>query len=280
MKTLKLSLLCVTLLLAGCSMIDLAYNNAPTLVSGELEDVLDLDSGQIDQLDQRLDRFFVWHREQELVRYKDLLDRAVLAADDGIDANEFMELNRGIRLAWQRSVEKAIDSLGDLALTLTPEQIDAFDLYYQESSERFVDYLEKSEQQREIYRVDRSMKRLENWFGDFDDLLEARIRTRLQQLPDMYQPWMRYREQRHAAVMDLLNGAADNGLTSAQLKAVLLDPSTDYAREFEPARLGFWQAFAEAFEDINSWLDESHRKRMLSRLQNYARTVERLSASG
>lgn len=266
-----------SLILAGCSMIDIAYNNAPSLVSSEIDDAFDLDSLQNTQLDSRLDRFFVWHREEELIRYRQLLDQAALAASDGITAAEFMELNKNVRLAWRRSLEKAIDSFGDLAVTLTPQQIENYKQYHRESFSEFKDYLEKSAQQREIFRVGRNFDRLEDWYGDFDEFQESKIMLRLRQVPDIYEPWLRYREARQLAFIEVLNRAATTGINQAELKAVLLDPSTEYALAYEPLRQSYWQAFAVALEDINRWLTTEQRKRAVNKLRKYAQVAARLS---
>jgi hypothetical protein len=265
-----------SLILAGCSMIDIAYNNAPTLVSSEIDDAFDLDSLQNNQLDSRLEQFFVWHREEELFRYQQLLDQAALAAADGITAAEFMALNRNIRLAWRRSLEKAIDSFGDLAVTLTPQQIENYQQYHRESFSEFNDYLEKSAQQREIFRVSRTYDRLEDWYGDFDEFQEDKIILRLQQVPDIYEPWLRYREARQQAFIGVLNRAATTGIGQAELRTALLDPSTEYALAYEPLRQSYWQAFAIALEDINRWLTREQRQRAVNKLRKYAQVAARL----
>jgi len=100
--------------LGGCSVADMAYNNAPRFVAGELEEAFDLSETQSSQLDSRLDQFFIWHRQEELGRYREILERAALAAADGITASEFLILRNDIGAAWNRSIEKSIDSLGDL----------------------------------------------------------------------------------------------------------------------------------------------------------------------
>ena len=276
MKTLFLSLLLVVLL-AGCSMIDLAYNNAPGFVAGRIQDAFDLDSDQADLQDQRMQNFFAWHRAEELDRYGALLMRTTSAADDGIDAEEFLDLNEAVRSVWLRTMERLIDDLGDLALTLTPQQVASFDRYFRERSERFTDYIEMTPQQREIHRVERDLERLEKWFGDFDYFLEKKVRARLQDLPEIYPPWMRFREQRHAAILQALNNADNETQTRSRLKYLLLSPDTDFAREFEPARLAYWQALAQAMEDISGWLEPRHRETMQARLEDYTRAVERLS---
>lgn len=265
------------LLLTSCGIIDLAYNNAASFVASEFDDAFDLNPAQSDQLDSRLQQFFSWHRRQELASYRQMLDQAALAAADGISAGEFLALNQDIRLAWQRSLEKAIDSLGDLAVTLTPTQIEQYQAYHRESSEDFEDYLQMSQQQREIYRVKRNFERLENWFGDFDYYLAQKVSARLESLPELYEPWLRYREARHQALIAALQNAP-GGITPQRLREILMDPSTDYARAFEPARVAFWQAYAEALEDISSWVTEAHRQHLVARLQKYARVVARLSA--
>ena len=262
--------------LSGCSVADIAYNNAPGFVAGELEDAFDLSAEQSSQLDSRLEQFFIWHRQQELSRYREFLERAALAAADGITASEFLTLRNDIAVAWERSVEKGIDSLGDLFTNLTPEQIEQFQQYHRENSEEYQDYLEKSAQQQEIYRVERSFENLENWFGEFDFLVEERIRERLRQVPDIYHPWIEYREQRHQALVNAMQA----GLSRQQLKTIMQDSSTHFARAFEPARQAYWQAYAAALEDISSWLSEDQRQRVVTRLQRYARLVERLRAPG
>jgi hypothetical protein len=269
-----------TLILAGCGMIDLAYNNGSTLVANEIDNAFDLSEAQNDQLDSQLDQFFEWHRKEELIRYRQLLDQAALATANGITAAEFMDLNKGIRLAWQRSLEKAIDSLGDLAVTLTPQQIENYQQYHRESLGKFDDYLQKTTQQREIFRVTRNYDRLENWFGDFDEFQESKITARLQQLPDIYEPWLRFREARQRALIGILNNASTNGISTAELKTVLLDPTTEYALAFEPLRQSYWQDYAVAMEDINGWLTTGQRQHAATRLRKYAQVAARLGNQG
>ena len=273
-----LTAICIALL-TGCGMIDFAYNNAPSFVASEFDDAFDLNASQSRQLDSRLDQFFDWHRREELGRYRQLLEQAALAAEDGFTAAEFLKLNNEVRIAWRRSLEKAIDSLGDLALTLDQEQIEQFQRYHREATEEYDEYLEKSLQQREIYRVSRSIDRLEQWFGNFSEDQEDKIMARLQQLPDFYEPWINFREARQQALVNALSDATRAGITRQKLKTILLDPSTDHARAFEPARRSYWQAYAFALEDISAWLTNGQRQRAVEKLQKYARIAGRLNGA-
>jgi hypothetical protein len=205
------------------------------------------------------------------------MNAATIAIADGLTAAAFLEISADLRLAWQRSLTRAIEDLGDLALTLSPAQIEHFQQYFHDHGEEYRDYLQMSAQQREIFRVNRGMKRLENWFGKFDEFKREKINLRMKQLPEFYPAWITYREARQQSLVDALSKAKSEGLSRQhvrqQLKFILLDPASDYASAFEPARKAYWQAYAEMIEDIGEWLSKAQLRHAVNRLQNYADTV-------
>lgn len=276
LRTLCLLTIC-TLLAAGCSAIGFAYNNAPPYIASELEDAFDLDDTQRRELDTRMQQFFSWHRQQELSRYQQVLDDAALNAADGISAPEFLQFKEGLRLAFRRLLEQAIISFGDMGLTLTPAQIDHYEQYYREISAEYYDYLEMSLQQREIYREEQAIERLENWFGPFDANQLKKIRPRLRQLPEFYEVWIKFREERQQALVTALRAAPTEGLSEQQLKAILLDPETDYARAFEVERNAYWEVYAKIVEEISDGLSKAQLKHAIERLRKYAEAFEDLS---
>ena len=268
------------LLTGGCSAISFAYNNAPSFVAGELDDAFDLDEAQERQLDERLQKFFAWHRQHELPRYQKTMTAAAITIADGITAAEFLDISANLRLAWRRLLTQAIDDFGDFALMLSPAQIDHFEQYFHDDTEEYRDYLQMSEQQREIFRVKRSLKRLQDWFGKLDETQREKISLRLKQLPDSYPAWISYREARQQALLTALRRAADDGLSQQQLKIILLDPGTDYARNYEPVRSAYRQSYAQAIEDIGGLLRKSQLQHAVNRLQDYANTVADLASEG
>ena len=272
-----------TLLTGGCSAINYAYNNAPSFVADEVDDAFDLDDAQEHQLDERLHEFFAWHRQHELPRYQQTMNAATIAIADGLSAAEFLEIGADLELAWRRSLTQAIDDLGDFALTLSPAQIEHFQQYFHDHGEEYRDYLQKSAQQREIIRVNRGMKRLQKWFGKFDEFQREKISLRMKQLPELYPAWITYREARQQALVDALSKAKSEGLSRQhvrqQLKFILLDPASDYASAFEPARRAYWQAYAEMIEDIGDLLTKAQLRHAVKRLQNYTETVADLASN-
>jgi hypothetical protein len=264
------------LLLAGCGAINFAYNNSPSFVGNEFDNAFDLDDAQQTQLDAALLEFFAWHRKHELAFYPQFMDSAALAVADGLTASEVLALRAEFMLAVQRSVTRLIDDVGSIAATLTPAQIDHYQQYFRDDAVDHEDYLQMSLQQREIHRVERNMKRLQNWFGKFDELQREKISLRLQRLPDLYPAWISYREARQQALLSALRDAATDGLSTRQLKFILLNPASDHARAYESARNAYWNAYAQALEEITASLGKTQLEHAVSRLQNYSEIVTEL----
>lgn len=264
------------LLLAGCGAINFAYNNSPSFVGNEFDNAFDLDDAQQTQLDAALLEFFTWHRKHELALYRQFMDSAALAVADGLTASEVLALRAEFMLAVQRSVTRLIDDVGSIAATLTPAQIDHYQQYFRDDAADHEDYLQMSLQQREIHRLERNMKRLQNWFGKFDELQREKISLRLQRLPDLYPAWISYREARQQALLSALRDAATDGLSTRQLKFILLNPASDHARAYEPARNAYWNAYAQALEEITASLGKTQLEHAVSRLQNYSEIVTEL----
>ena len=89
---------------------------------------------------------------------------------------------------------------------------------------------------------------------------------------------MRFREKRHQALVKALRDSSGKGIDPKHLKKIMVDPDTDYARAFEPARQAYWQGYAAALADITSWLSDKQRQHAVARLQRYASIIDQLAS--
>ena len=117
---------------------------------------------------------------------------------------------------------------------------------------------------------------MERWFGSFDrnqlDMLESRLR----ELPEFYEAWIRFREERQQAFIATLRAAPTAGIDNRHLQNILLDPDTEYARAFYRERDAYWQAYAIIIEDLSDMLSKKQRKHLVKRLQKYSSAFEEL----
>lgn len=265
-----------SLLLASCSTVEFAYSNAPSYLAGEIEDAFDLNDEQIAQLDSNVEQFFSWHRQHELPRYQQFLDASADTIADGITAAEFLDISNNLRHAWERSMARAVDDFAGVLASLTPAQIDHYEVYFREDSEEYDDYLEMTQAQREDYRVKKGLELLEDWYGKFEDKKREQVRVRLRQLPEFYLGWINYREARQRALLDALRKAPTLGFSSQQLHAIMLDAESDYARAFKPVRTAYWHAYSQMIENLSDLLTSAQRQHVVKRLRNYAEGIEGL----
>ncbi len=111
---------------------NLLYNNAPSYLAGKFEDAFDLNDAQIALLDSKVEDFFSWHRQHELPRYQQFLDASADSIADGITAAEFLDISDGLRHAWERSMARAFDDFAEILASLTPAQIDHYEVYFRD----------------------------------------------------------------------------------------------------------------------------------------------------
>jgi hypothetical protein len=142
-----------------------------------LDDYVDLDSSQERQLDEALQPFLQWHRQQELPRYVKLLTELDASLDQTVTPAQVRVLFSDLEVAWLRLEEESLDWLLELGDTLSEAQVQEFLAYLQEKQEEYEEeYLTRTEAE---YRED-TYDSFSNSFEDYLGRLTKRQRERLQ----------------------------------------------------------------------------------------------------
>ncbi len=127
MKTVRLFLmLLLVTTLVGCSANRLLYNRADTFIRWAADDYVTLDREQQAAFDQRLDDFLVWHRSEELPRYREFIITSLGTLEDGVTLKEAIAISEEIDLAADRFQAHFIELLLATAEDLSDEQIQDF----------------------------------------------------------------------------------------------------------------------------------------------------------
>ncbi|EGF32761.1 putative lipoprotein [Oxalobacteraceae bacterium IMCC9480] len=175
----KGALLVLVVVLAGCSALRLSYSNGETLSYWWLNTYVGFDQTQRAQVRTQLDNLFSWHRRTQLPDYAQLMGAGQRRLQD--TATVTPEIVRsdydGLKKRVVVMLDQALPALADLALSLSPEQIDRIENKLVDSTERYRnDYLTGDVEDRQQFRYKKVMKQAEYWFGDFSDAQESRIR--------------------------------------------------------------------------------------------------------
>jgi Family of unknown function (DUF6279) len=217
--------LALALLLVGCSVLRIAYSQAPTFAYWWIDGYVDLNDEQTPKLRDAIDRWFEWHRRVEMPRYATLLARA---------QREVMEptLNTAQLCAWRDEAQRRLDAALDeatpafatLMVSLTPEQIRHLERKMAKDGEELKkDFAQPDKAERAEVSFKRTLERYENLYGRLDDAQRAKLAQLLAVSPFDADRWLAERDRRNSDLMAMLTtvstaGKSADGAT-AQAKA-------------------------------------------------------------
>lgn len=160
----------IALLLAGCSVPQLAYNNADTLLRFKLYAYLDPTEEQDLMMSSAIQRLHVWHRHNELPRYADAFAQMAQRVGTGLHETD---------IAWSRDLmyeryralaARAVDDALPTVRTLEAANFAALEREFAERNEDYADeYLSGDAIRRRDAMVEKLEDHLERWVEDLTD---------------------------------------------------------------------------------------------------------------
>lgn len=195
-----------TLLLAGCSTLRLGYGQGPELAYWWLDGYVDFDEAQSPVVRDGLASWFAWHRRTQLPDYAALLQRArgELLAGPATAAQACRWADE-LRPRADVAVEQALPMLADVALSLSPAQIEHLARQYRRKNAELRDeILPRDPRQRRQAAVDRAVARYERVYGRLDAAQREVIARGVDASPFDAERWMARREARQRDVLQTL----------------------------------------------------------------------------
>ncbi len=276
----------LALLLAGCSVVRLAYGQAPTLAYWWIDGYVDLDDAQSATLRDGLERWFEWHRRTELPRYVALLARA---------QREVMEpsLTPDQLCAWRdeaarrldAALEEAAPMAAALMLTLTPEQIRHMERKLaKDGAELKRDFAQPDRAERARASFRRTLERYENLYGRLDDAQRARLAELLAASPFDAERWLAERERRNRDLIAMVSAVAGSGRDAdaarAQAQAAVRTLAERVLRSPRPEYRAYQQrltqencALASAMHNLTTPAQRQHARNKLKGWEDELRLI-------
>jgi hypothetical protein len=154
------------LLLGGCSMVKLGYDQADLVARWWFDRQLDLDSSQSRWLKQELQGFHAWHRQTQLPAYAELVDVVARQSIGDVTPDQACE---NIDLAAEHLdtlLKQAVPLFAGLARQLQPAQLQHLKRRFAEEDREWREkWLDGSNEQRLRRRVDDWEERAETYYG-------------------------------------------------------------------------------------------------------------------
>ena len=263
-------------LLAGCSAVEFAYNNADTFLRWQAARYFDFRDAQAEEFNARLAAFLAWHRAQALPQYARLAEEAGARVARGVSHADLVWGYDAIRRQSREGLRRAGAELGDFLDRLSPAQIEHLEGRFAEDNRKVARAaLEGTPEERRSRRLKRIVHALEDWLGELSDAQRERVRQFNEQAPLNGELRDRERRRRQAELLAMLR-ARDSGRR-------LADWAAEWDRGREPAFAAAHRVYMDNFfamlADLERTLSARQRQIAIARLREHARDFDMLAAA-
>ena len=192
-------------LLAGCTALRFAYDNADTYLLFRANSYLDLDATGSDELDERIDEFFAWHRRTALPQYARLSEEAAKRVTRGLSREDLVWGYDSLVAHARQSLRFAAERVAPLLDRLTPQQVAHMERRFAEDNRKFArEYLRGSEAERRKRRARRVEERLEDWVGNLSSVQAEKVRQFSERTPLYDELRAKDRQRMQAEFVDMI----------------------------------------------------------------------------
>ena len=194
-RTIRATIVAVLVLCLGaCSGTTFVYNRLDTILPWYVDDYVELNATQERQLEEILQPFLDWHRQQELPRYVELLNQVDSSLDHEVTPTDLANIYDEMQVAWLRLEQESLDGLLELGASLSEAQVQEFLAYMRERQEEYEEeYLTRSgsEYREEIY--DNFADTLEDYLGRLTGEQKERLRQAVAEFERADEVWLQER---------------------------------------------------------------------------------------
>jgi len=264
-------LVCGLAVLAGCSTVQVAYNQLDTVALLTADRYFDLDERQKKEFSMRFRRLHVWHRNEQLPDYAEFLTLAKARLERGLNAGDVHWFLEGIKQRYAIIVNRGADDAAALLSTITPRQLEVVQHRWEKNNRRFVsaNRLDSSLEEQRQASSQRSIKRFRDWFGslsiDQERLIRASVETMEMIGPLRHQD--RLRRQREFLQLMQLRG--EPPVFKEKLRLWLLYWEAGRSPEYKRAWARWRDQNIAMLLAVDRSLTPQQRAMAVHRLQNY-----------
>ena len=216
------SLVLAGLLLAGCSTVKLAYNQAPQLLSWQLNRYLGLSQPQAERVRDELADLHRWHRDTLLPEHAGLLQKLRQQLPAPMSAEQACRAYADLRTQIDQLLARAESSLVWLASDLSESQIRSLQKKQADSNADWKkEWLDPPPDKLREHRYQVLLSRTEDFYGTLQEPQKAALRSYIAQ--SSFDPQRTYaeRQRRQQDLVQVLRKiAAERGNTD-QTRALL-----------------------------------------------------------
>ena len=191
---------------AGCGLVKTGYRNGDTVGLFMLNRYLDLSSEQKEFVKPKLRSLLAWHKSTQLPDYAALATELQKKAPHSITAAEVTAFGEQSRRRAYTTVNHVLPDMADLALRLTLDNIRTLQEKFDDADAKYRDEnLKGNVEKRKKVRYEKTLERVEEWYGSFSREQKVAIRQLSDARPLDGEILLAERQRREAEIIAMLN---------------------------------------------------------------------------
>ena len=270
-------------LLVSCTFTKFAYNQADTVAAWMVDDYFDLTAQQKEDFQKRFERFYSWHRYEQLPEYSQFMRTARTRMTDGVTREEVLWFVDGMRTRARTAARQAAPEAAALFATLTPAQIDNLKAKWDKDNRKYAKEhkLNGSLADQQEAEAKKIMKQVKDWLAPLNNEQEQRVIAMVREQPPLYQQRYQERLRRQKELLEVLSHRNDDPQRfTARVTEWMVNWDRGRPPEYQRQLEASWQKRADLFASIDRSLTAEQRNTALARLQTYAEDFTQLARRG
>ncbi|GIK34239.1 MAG: hypothetical protein AMXMBFR45_14990 [Gammaproteobacteria bacterium] len=270
-------LVLLLVVLPACST-GFIYNRVGWAVAWYVEGLVSLDGAQQQLLRDSVQRTLAWHRETQLERYEDLLERLAAAAAGPVTADD-------LRGYYEEAEHLLADFLGQVAPDVA-QFLGSLDAAQRAELARNLEEdnadlrQERAGQSAEVRRKRRdksAIRTVQRFVGRLAPVQRQLVVDRMATMQDLSSAWLERRLGWQRRLLALLESADRGSAFGQALRELLLDPGQADGGAYQSAAEANRRVVFEMLAALSTTLSPAQRAQLQRKLHGYARDLRRLA---
>lgn len=266
------------LLLSGCSVITVAYNNVDMAIRWVASDYFDFNNHQQAQFERDLRRVHAWHRQEELPKYAMLCTETARRIEAGLKPADLDWIDNAMEARREALMHYVAGDLAGVLGTMEPAQFSAMDTKFAKENAKFrKEHLDGAPEALEKKRVKKSLERIENWVGTLEPNQKERVTAMVKAFPQSAEHRYTHRATRQKMLRELLEARLPKDKLEEGLRQWLVDWGNGRSAEHERIWAQWVQQLQQLLLELDAMLTPKQRLHLTQKLHGYAKDFTLLS---
>ena len=276
LRHLILSLL--LLLLSGCSVITVAYNNVDMAIRWIASDYFDFNTHQQAKFDKDLQRVHAWHRKEELPKYALLCTETARRIETGLKPADLDWIGSAVESRREALMHYVATDLAGVLGTMDASQIGVMDAKFAKENAKFrKEHLDGAPDTLEKKRVKKSLERIEDWIGTLEPNQKERITLMIKNFPQSAEHRYTHRATRQRVLRELLETKPPKEKLEEDFRQWLVDWESGRTAEHNRVWAQWVKQLRQMMLELDAMLTPKQRLHLTQKLHGYAKDFTILS---